>query len=111
MSHAPKAIEEGQVMVQDTVQALGKIMDSTQKTADQLNIIKNNTHVQIEHSKEVVTSVGNITSSSKVSVEESENILTRVQQQEHIVSEISGAASDLAKLAEELINVSSSFKI
>ncbi len=111
MSHAPKAIEEGREMVQKTVQALSKIMNSTENTATQLGIIKDNTHEQIEHTKEVVVSISNITDNSKVSVNESENILERVKQQEMIVSEIAGAASDLAKLGEELITVSASFKI
>ncbi len=111
MSRAPQAIEEGKTMVAQTVEALGKIMESTENTSEQLHVIKENTHDQIEHTKEVVVSIGNITSNSKTSVQESERILERVKQQELIVSEISGAATDLAKIAEDLIDVSSSFKV
>lgn len=111
MGTAPKAVADGNVMVQKTVEALEKIMISTEKTATKLGEIKESTHLQIVQSKEVASSVSNITSNSKASVSESEIILSRVIQQEKVVEEISGAATDLAKLAEELIDVSNSFKI
>lgn len=111
MDSAPKAIADSQEKVKLTVDALSKIIGSTEDTANMLRVVKDNTHEQIEHSKEVASSVGNIATSSKTSVDESEKILVRVIEHEKIVGDISDAATDLAKLAEELIEVSTSFKI
>jgi len=111
MSEAPKAIENSEETVQKTLVALNKIMISTRTTAEQLAVIKDNTHEQIKQTNGVVDRVGVIAVNSNISVRESETILDRVKQQEHVFDEISGAAGDLAKLAEELIEITSSFKI
>ncbi len=111
MSEAPKAIENSEKTVQSTLEALNKIIKSTKTTARQLTVIKEDTHKQIAQTNEIVDRVGTIAANSNTSVEESESILDRVKQQELVVDEISSAAGDLAKLAEELIVITSSFNI
>jgi len=111
MSEAPKAIENSEETVKRTLTALNKIMVSTRATAEQLTSIKDNTHEQIKQTNGVVDRVGVIAVNSNTSVRESEIVLDRVKQQEHVIDEISGAAGNLAKLAEELIGITSSFKI
>ncbi|BEP28403.1 methyl-accepting chemotaxis protein [Helicovermis profundi] len=111
MKKAPKAIEENNRTVKTTVKSLEEIMSSTQNTSDKLSVIKGNTHSQRKHAIEVLENIERITENSKVSVKESENILDRVIEQEQIVDEISGASTDLAKIAEELIEVSATFTI
>jgi methyl-accepting chemotaxis protein len=111
MGEVPKAIQESQATVEDANQALNAIRETTTATYDTLQAFRKGAHEQINKTRMVETSVSVFAENTTATSNQSSKILDNVMSQQHVVTDISSASSDLAQIAENMLELTSVFKV
>lgn len=111
MGEVPKAIQESQLTVEEANKALSEIRETTTETYSTLQALRKGAHEQIDRTKLVEGSVSVFADNTNATSDQSSKILENVMGQKHVVTDISKASSDLAKIAEDMLALTSLFKV
>jgi methyl-accepting chemotaxis protein len=111
MDESVQEIEEGVIIVDNVGSTLKEILDVANKTSEEIKEISNEINELATNSDSVVKMMENISSVTEESAAGAEEISSIAEEQTASMEEISASSQALAKIAENLRNLVSIFKI
>jgi methyl-accepting chemotaxis protein len=111
MNEAVEEVTDGVVIVESTGKALEEILKDAKVTSSQVSEISKEVNNLAKNSDNVVKMMENISSVTEESSASSEEIASIVEEQTATLQEINASSQTLAKIAENLQNQISVFKI
>ncbi|MBP2628115.1 MAG: mcpA 4 [Firmicutes bacterium] len=111
MAEGTKEVQLGTEVVNSAGQTFGKIADLIGQVSDQVQGISAATQQMASSSQQIVISVRDIDKISKNTAEETETVSAATEEQSASMEEIASSSQALAKLAEDLQETVSKFRI
>jgi methyl-accepting chemotaxis protein len=111
MDVGSKAVDEGNVVVQEALGALTQISEKIAGVAEKVEHISNETKEQLKGSEIVQKSVNDVSIVAEESAAGSEEVSASMEETTSSMQQVASSAQDLSKGAEELKQLVSKFKV
>lgn len=111
MNQGTQEVASGMVVVQEAGEVFGKIIQAVQQVAEQIEEVSAATEQMSASSEEVTASVQEMATVAKESANGTQNIASGSEQQLATIEEIATSANELNRIAQQLQNTISKFRV
>ncbi|RCW76991.1 methyl-accepting chemotaxis protein [Saliterribacillus persicus] len=109
--NSSEQVTEGRILVEDTGKSFGNILGAVDNVSEEISILSSLSKKMSVSMNDVNSSIKEVSSIAKSSISNTADIAASSEEQLATMEEVNMSASNLAKMAEELRNQISTFKI